>query len=92
MTHDTILKTQRDLMFMKKQDSLQSHMVPPFLANSFSQEHIKVVDNFHSESHSIPYYFSHSQSSVGYTPMKELLESQKINSAGSGIIDIVQQN
>lgn len=87
-TYDTVLKTRRDIMFTAKNSSSTVHV--NVLGNSFSQEHIKIIDNFHSESYSLPYQLSVSQSSEQFNA--NLVESQKLNSSGGGIIDIVQQN
>lgn len=51
-TYDTVMRTQRDLMFMARVNNA-------VLANSFSHEHIprhehiKIIDNFHSDSMTI---------------------------------------
>jgi hypothetical protein len=55
-TCDTVLKTHRDIMFMAKHFNMKWSI----LGNSFSQEHIKIVDNYQSESQTFAYQLSQS--------------------------------
>ena len=72
-TCDTVMKTQRDMAFMAKHSNHQWSI----LANSFSQEHIKVVENYQSQSQTYPHQLSQSQlqsqssENFLYTPMKD---------------------